>query len=101
MTGLCNHVMAKKLSVLIVQSLSCIRRRAYIRAGELQGWLKVVPPRRVTYAPSQSNEDLSSITLLFSTRVIRSRSFPHSRLFRSVQQLQTRDNVPSCFLCPV
>lgn len=43
MTGLCNHVMVKK-SVPIVQSLSCIRRRAYIRARELQGWLKLVPP---------------------------------------------------------
>lgn len=62
----------KKLSVPIAQSsLSRIRKRAYIRAGELQGWLKVVPPpRRVTYAPSESNEDLSSITLLSSARIV-------------------------------
>lgn len=79
------RMMTKKLSVPIARSLSCIRTvGALIRAGELQGWLKVVPPRRVTYAPSQSNEDLSSITLLSSARIVRSRSFPHSRPFRSV-----------------
>jgi len=38
------RVMAKKLSVPIVRS-PCIRTvSVLIRAGELQGWLKVVPP---------------------------------------------------------
>lgn len=48
------HVMAKKLSVPIARSLSCTRTVVRIRAKESRGWLKVAPPRRVTYASSRT-----------------------------------------------